>query len=112
MSGAMVTALIIDPNDSSEVARIAPTLDALQAVVGGYIECVTMDDGQWHLYCNEEGKLDGLPINVSATAFAHHMGWPRGDVLVGRVILLGNGRDGEEADLPASVLKAWQDFTP
>jgi len=49
----------------------SPSLEWLQKAVGGYIETVPFwntydDDGTTRgcvAYCNEEGKLDGLPAN-------------------------------------------------
>ena len=44
-----------------------PSLEQMQAFVGGRIEIVRLSDGD-HLVINEEGLLDGLPINFEATA--------------------------------------------
>lgn len=41
-------------------------LAELQAFVGGYIERVVCPDGR-EMFVNEEGKLQGLNINVKAT---------------------------------------------
>ena len=69
------------------------TLEAMQAVVGGYIEHVYLNptrviDGVTyvHLIVNEEGKLDRLPTNAVATAIARLGGLV--DVIVGPAILL------------------------
>ena len=43
-----------------------PTLEEMQAFVGGRIEIVYLSDGD-HLVINEEGLLDGLPVNLDAT---------------------------------------------
>lgn len=42
------------------------SLKEVQAIVGGYVELVQLWDGRIMLI-NEEGKLDGLPLNVEAT---------------------------------------------
>lgn len=72
------TMLIYDPT-GTEPRRVefskAPTLEEIQAGVGGFIEAVPhfdrmRIDGKWRkvaAYCNEEGKLDELPINKQAT---------------------------------------------
>ena len=48
-----------------------PSLEALQAMVDGYIERVPNWDAlagePCVVYCNEEGLIDGLPVNHSAT---------------------------------------------
>ena len=48
---------------------VAFTLEELQTAVGGYIE-VRQGHGGICLVMNEEGKLDGLPLNRDATIFA------------------------------------------
>ena len=35
-----------------------------------------------YLYCNEEGKLLGLPVNMAATTMIEHDDVIRGDVVV------------------------------
>lgn len=46
-----------------EWAAIDNTLDALQKLVGGYIETVTLP-GIMVLVCDEEGTLKGKPLNA------------------------------------------------
>jgi len=43
--------------------EIQTGLKSLQAEVGGYIEAIYPFDDYVALICNEEGKLDGLPLN-------------------------------------------------
>jgi hypothetical protein len=77
----------------------------LQQIVGGNIEHFS-GNGDWHGYCNEEGKLLKLPINDLATSFAIiKLGWDyASDVIVGDAVFLGNGPDGEEASVPQWLL--------
>lgn len=42
------------------------SLQEVQAIVGGYVELVRLWDGRIMLI-NEEGKLEGLPLNAEAT---------------------------------------------
>lgn len=87
-----------------------PSLDELQAVVGGDIQEVPQFSiyappgaGQWQeaiAYCNEEGKGLGLPINRKATSawndalingHGYSLFGPDGnllDILVGDVVVL------------------------
>ena len=44
-----------------------PTLKAAQDFVGGYVEGITLPNGDY-LLVNEEGKLKDLPLNPEATA--------------------------------------------
>ena len=45
------------------------TLKEMQAYVKGLVEIVPLPDDKSILICNEEGKLDGLPVNVAATEY-------------------------------------------
>lgn len=63
-------AYIIKTN--GEVVEVQPKngtdfqLDELQAIVGGYIEVVSLHDGRL-IVCDEEGKLKGYDRNHKAT---------------------------------------------
>lgn len=101
-----VAALIISTDGQVRAVDTLPNLAALQKVVGGYLECLTLRESpNVHLYCNEEGKLDGLPGNRLATELAEHYipGFARHDIICGDVIVLGSTTDGEEADVPQDV---------
>ncbi|MGE4486056.1 MAG: DUF3846 domain-containing protein [Oscillospiraceae bacterium] len=55
--------LIIEPGKVPREAEIGNGLEALQKVVGGYIEATYPYDDPVAIVCNEEGKLNGLPLN-------------------------------------------------
>lgn len=60
----MVKVLIKEPGKEPYEKEIEDTLDNLQEIVGGYIECVEMPGVKnVDLYVNEEGKLNKLPGN-------------------------------------------------
>jgi hypothetical protein len=64
------------------------SLAELQAVVGGYIEAVRLQDGSW-MFVNEDGKRLQLPLNRSATLLAQTWGFlPPWDQIVGDVIVM------------------------
>lgn len=44
-------------------------LKTLQDAVGGYIEAVTITPNMT-MFCNEEGLLRGLPLNIMATGMS------------------------------------------
>lgn len=50
-----------EPGKSPEVREIDNDLKVLQELVGGYIETVRFNDIT--MIINEEGKLNGLPVN-------------------------------------------------
>ena len=62
-------------------------LETLQDAVGGLIQAVDLTPSLT-MWCNEEGKLIGLPVNPVATAM-----WTRyfgeTDVIVGNVVFTG-----------------------
>lgn len=58
---------------------IPNTLEAMQMIVGGYIETVNFPGGII-LVCNEEGKFEGLPPNL----------YYRGGMIVGTVFFASN----------------------
>lgn len=81
----------------SEDHEKSPGLDFMQAAVGGYIEQVPLFthvevNGQrvrCDAFCNEEGKLHGLPLNSVATRmWQSQVSRPLGDVLVGDILLV------------------------
>ena len=69
------------------VMMIDNTLEAMQKLVGGYIETITF--GDYVVICNEEGRLKGLPENPCMPDYV-------GDILFARV------KGDEFASLPAS----------
>ncbi|MBR0290891.1 MAG: DUF3846 domain-containing protein [Bacteroidales bacterium] len=82
---------------SGLVAEVKPangkwfTLEEKQRIVGGNIEIVPSREGNW-LVVNEEGKLEGLPINRDATLLyaygimTSEKGFVVHDVLAGDVL--------------------------
>lgn len=87
--------IIIKINGDVETTDITkqPGLDALQKAVGGYIEIVpgiTKYDGEEAVaFCNEEGKINRLPMNQKATrAWRDALGFEPGDILVGDIAIV------------------------
>ncbi len=67
------------------------TLEEMQSIVGGYIELVELNETDT-MVLNEEGKLEGLPINIKATGlFRSH--YPNSnDIIVGNVLVCNNNQ--------------------
>lgn len=100
-------ALVIDAKGNAELKYVRGDLASIKEIVGGWIEPfgpVDQTYGNWHGYCDEEGKIKGLSFNLNATAVADALGWDKnpGDVLCGPVIFLGvdPSNPHEEADFP------------
>lgn len=55
--------LIVEPNEKARIAEIDNSLETLQSIVGGYIECIYPFEDNVGIICNEEGKLIGLEPN-------------------------------------------------
>ena len=55
--------LMVEPGKSPYAAEIESGLKSLQAAVGGDIQAVYPFEETVCLVCNEEGKLQGLPLN-------------------------------------------------
>jgi len=65
-----------------------PTLDELQAAVGGYIEIISLGGG-YYMIINEEGKIKDLPANYIATTIArHHNAIFDKDYIAGNAIII------------------------
>ena len=78
--------LLIKPGEVPCPAEIAPTLEAMQSVVGGPIQAVYPFAEPVALICHEEGKLLGFPLN---RALRHPDSHEIYDVIAGTFFLCG-----------------------
>lgn len=94
----MRKAVIIKSNGTSEVVEM-PSADKelkfLQDAVGGYVQVVTLREGL-NIWVNEEGKLNRLPYNNTATIIWSAFFGDNTDIMVGDVIFTGGFGDDEE----------------
>ena len=65
MSDSKMRVLICEPGMLARAAEIGTTLEDLQKAVGGLIEAVYPYDDPVAIVCNEEGKINGMPLNRS-----------------------------------------------
>jgi hypothetical protein len=86
------------------------SLSQRQAEVGGWIEAVKIpsfipDADRATCYVNEEGKLDGLPVNHRATDFmVPGIGLWWGDYIAGPMVVCGfDYETGTNAPIPPGV---------
>lgn len=95
----MATWFRTDRSMEEFVVPDSPSLEFLQAKVGGLIHFVNFEDGS-ALMVNEEGRLLGMPSNPSATALAVLKGWP--EVMVGDAVFFSREEmerlESEESD--------------
>ena len=82
-----VEVLVIPVDKNPYIKSIPNTLDAMQDLVGGYIELVQTEEG-FNVWCNEEGKLIGLEPNFYLTV-------DRRDYMAGQVFVCLDDGEGE-----------------
>jgi hypothetical protein len=103
-----ITALHLRADGTEELFEYDPasvfSLDLLQEKVGGLIQAAPVIDRQLTMYCNEDGKHLGLPLNERASDL---LGPANPDFIVGDVVLVGApDEDGDDTTLPASLIEA------
>ena len=76
---AKISVLLVEPGKYPQTVEIDNSLEAMQELVGGYIEVIMPYESQVALVCNEEGRLTNLPLN--------------------RALYLGEGKNRELVDI-------------
>ena len=95
MKSDAIQVLKVAPGKAPEAVTMPNTLEAIQQMVGGYIEVIPLDDVC--LVCNEEGKLTGLPGN-------RRLG---NDIIAGTFFLVGDTPDGDFCSLTPAQTDRW-----
>ena len=85
--------LVVEPYKEPYEKEIDPGLESLQHEVGGDIEVVYPFDDPVGIVCNEEGKLEGLPLNRSLKDEDGEIY----DILAGTFIVAGLGEEDFES---------------
>lgn len=83
-----IRVLVVEPGKDPEVRVIENSLEGIQQIVQGYIECVTLHDKAGEdlmLICNEEGKIRNLQMNAIIPEI--------GDMIFGTFLIAGTDRD-------------------
>lgn len=62
-----IRVVLVEPHKKATATVIDHTLQDLQKIVEGYIECVYPFDDNACIICNEEGKINGLEPNRALT---------------------------------------------
>ena len=63
MSEDKIKVILLEPNKLARVTEIEHSLEAMQEIVLGDIQAVYPFEEEVCIVCNEEGKIDGLPLN-------------------------------------------------
>ncbi len=58
-----IRVILCRPDEMAEVIEMEDSLDSMQNMVGGLIEEYMPWEDEVALICNEEGKMNGLPLN-------------------------------------------------
>ena len=58
-----IQVVLVEPGKLARIAEVGTTLDAMQRTVGGSIEAYYPFEEQVCIVCNDEGKINGLPLN-------------------------------------------------
>ncbi len=101
-----LTVLLVEPEKKPRVVTIPHTLEEMQKLVGGHIECIQpFTDDEVALISNEEGKLLGLPLNRAI--FWKDSTEPF-DIIAGTFFIVGAPSDSEEFEsLPEDKLETY-----
>lgn len=91
---------MVEPGKAPYVTDIGNDLRSMQQAVGGYIQAVYPYEETVVLVCNEEGKLDGLPLNRALRDKDGDIY----DVVAGNFFLAGIGDD-DFIDLPDELVE-------
>ncbi len=97
-------ALIVEPMKEPYLKEIESGLKSLQAEVGGYIEAIYPYEEPVALICNEEGKLNGLPLNRALRSEAGEIY----DIVAGTFMVVGIGEE-DFCSLPDDLAKQFHD---
>lgn len=94
--------LMVETGKPPYVTELKGDLKSMQEAVGGYIEGCDFYDDPVAIVCNENGKVDGLPLNRAIYGANGQMV----DVIVGNFFVAGMGKD-DFTDLPDEYMKKY-----
>lgn len=103
----LLDVLLVEPMKPPKEVQIADTLEALQSAVGGLIEPFNFTDDPVIIVCNEEGKLNGLPLNRAIYDEQGEMV----EIMAGSFLIMGDGEENFEslsADMKEKYAKEFE----
>ena len=98
-----MTVLYVKPGEKPKRIEIENDLEALQRAVGGYIEAVYPYEDPVALIVNEEGKLNGLPLNRALRDEDNDIY----DIVAGTFLVVGLG-ESEFASLTPALMEKYE----
>ena len=63
MKNKNIKVLVVKPEQAPTIAEYENRLETWQQLVGGYIELFYPFEDDVAILCNDEGKIDGMPLN-------------------------------------------------
>lgn len=88
MKESMISVLLVEPCKRPKVIKIENTLEKLQELVGGYIEVFYPFEDKVAVIANEEGKINGLPLNRALYCDSKIY-----DIIAGTFLVVGLGEE-------------------
>lgn len=95
--------LLVEPMREPRAIQIDSGLESLQKAVGGYIEAVYPFDDPVAVIVNDEGKINGLPLNRALRDEAGEIY----DVMAGQFLVVGLGKE-NFSDLPPDMMEKYK----
>lgn len=96
--------LFVEPGKIPRETEIEPGLDSLRVAVGGHIEAIYPFEDPVGVLCNEEGKLEGLPLNRALYDDEGDIY----DILAGNFLVVGLGKE-DFVDLPDNLIAKYKE---
>ena len=93
-----IDVVLVEPGKPAVMAEIGSDLDSLQRAVGGSIEAAYFYDDPIALICNEEGKLNGMPLNRAVKDENGEIM----DIIAGKFFICGLGEE-DFASIPQEL---------
>ena len=84
-----ISVLAVEPMKAPYIKEIEPGLESLQKEVGGFIQAVYPYEDMVAVICNEEGKMNGLPLNRAIYNDDKEMT----DIIAGTFLVVGLGEE-------------------
>lgn len=102
----IITVLLVEPNKYPEVKEIGTGLEALQQAVGGNIEVTYPFEDNVGLVVNEEGKINGMPLNRAVRDESGEVM----DIVAGSFLVVGLTEDSFGSLTQEQISKFEQEF--
>ena len=95
--------LMVEPGKAPYETQIKNDLESLQKAVDGYIEAIYPFEEPVALICNEEGKLNGMPLNRALRDSDGDIY----DIIAGKFFIVGLGEE-DFTDLPHELAERFE----